>query len=62
MCNKMRFASRGEAKAQAREIKRSGRGDSRPYLCRECAGDVWHLTQSYTARDSRRLDRENGRR
>lgn len=61
MCQKMRFASRGEAKAWARDVKRAGRGDSRPYVCPVCPGDVWHLT-TYTGRDSRRVDRRYGRR
>jgi hypothetical protein len=60
MCGKIPFGSRGEAKAWARQVKRSGRGDLRPYLCRDCP--AWHLTASYSARDSRRIDKRNGRR
>jgi hypothetical protein len=62
MCGKMRFASRAEAKAWAREAKRSGSGDQRPYLCQFGECGCWHLTSRYTARDSRRIAKAKARR
>jgi hypothetical protein len=58
MCQKIRYASRAEAKAEGRRMSRYG-GKPRPYVCpdSECGG-AWHLTSSYTARDSRRIGRK----
>lgn len=62
MCNKIRFSSRAQAKAWAREaLARSATGSLRPYECPVCEPGTWHLTSKYTARDNRRIARAHRR-
>lgn len=55
MCQKMRFASRGEAKAHARhESDRTGNPRLKAYFCEPCGS--WHLSKR-TRRDGRQMRR-----
>lgn len=51
-CNKIRFVSRADAnafakdfrKGHARHTERKVRGTWRAYRCNKCTGEIWHLT------------------
>jgi hypothetical protein len=58
MCQKIRYATRSEAKQAAREAHKTA-GNQRPYHCRHC--NCWHLTH-YSAAEQRQFERAKRRR